>query len=132
MDGYSTSRIDDLPQIWDGWGKLVREGLGLSSFGVNVIDVPADTRCLDHTEAASRQEELYTALRGSCTLLIGEGDDADAERVPVSSETVTNASFVSSTRASMRRMLEPSPAIAWVTSASRPGRSSVDTSSSIA
>ena len=56
---------------------------------MNVIDVPADTRCLDHTEAATRQEELYTALRGSGELLIGEGDDADAVRVAVSSETVT-------------------------------------------
>ena len=89
MDAYSTSRIDDLPQIWDGWGKLVRKGLGLSSFGVNVIDVPAETRCLDHTEAATRQEELYTALRGSGELLIGEGEDADAIRVAVSSDTVT-------------------------------------------
>ena len=89
MDGYTTSRIDDLPQIWDGWGKLVREGLGLSSFGVNVIDVPASTRCLDHTEAATGQEELYTALRGHGELLIGEGEDDAAERVPVSSETVT-------------------------------------------
>ena len=89
MDGYSTSRIDDLPQIWDGWGKLVREGLGLSSFGVNVIDVPPSTRCLDHTEAATGQEELYTALRGQGELLIGEGEDDAAERVPVSSETVT-------------------------------------------
>jgi hypothetical protein len=89
MAGYSTSQIDDLPQIWDGWGKLIREGLGLSAFGVNAIDVPPDTRCLDHTEATTRQEELYTALRGSGTLLIGEGDDADAERVVVTSETVT-------------------------------------------
>jgi len=89
MEGYSTSRIDDLPQIWDGWGKLVREGLGLSSFGVNVIDVPASTRCLDHTEAATGQEELYTALRGQGELLIGEGEDEAAERVAVSSETVT-------------------------------------------
>jgi hypothetical protein len=89
MAGYSTSRIDDLPQIWDGWGKLIREGLGLSSFGVNAIDVPPDTRCLDHTESSTMQEELYTALRGSGTLLIGEGDDADAERVDVSCDTVT-------------------------------------------
>ena len=89
MDDYSTSRIDDLPQIWDGWGKLVREGLGLSSFGVNVIDVPPATRCLDHTEAATGQEELYTALRGSGELLIGDGEDEAAERVTVSSDTVT-------------------------------------------
>jgi len=89
MDDYSTSRIDDLPQIWDGWGKLIRDGLGLAAFGVNAIDVPPDTRCLDHTETESMQEELYTALRGSGTLLIGEGDDADADRIEVTSETVT-------------------------------------------
>jgi hypothetical protein len=89
MNDYSTSRIDDLPQIWDGWGKLIRDGLGLSAFGVNAIDVPPDTRCLDHTETSTRQEELYTALRGSGTLLIGDGEDADAERVAVTSETVT-------------------------------------------
>ena len=28
MGDYSTSRIDDLPQLWDGFGKLVRKGLG--------------------------------------------------------------------------------------------------------
>lgn len=89
MDGFATSRIDDLPQIWDGWGKLVRTGVGISSFACNVIDVPASTRCLDHTEAATGQEELYTALDGEGTLLIGPGEDADAERVLVSNETVT-------------------------------------------
>jgi hypothetical protein len=89
MDGYATRRIDDLPQIWDGWGKLVREGLGLSAFGVTVIDVPPQTRCLDHTEQATQQEELYTALRGEGTLLIGAGHDDAADRVVVSSETVT-------------------------------------------
>ena len=41
----------------------MREGLGLSSFGVAVIDVPPSTRSLDHTEAATGQEELYTAPR---------------------------------------------------------------------
>jgi hypothetical protein len=89
MEGFTTSRIDDLPQIWDGWGKLVRNGVGITSFGCNVIDVPASTRCLDHTEAESGQEELYTALRGEGTLLIGLGEDVDAERVVVSSDTVT-------------------------------------------
>jgi hypothetical protein len=89
VEGFATSRIDDLPQIWDGWAKLVRNGLGISSFACNVIDVPPSTRCLDHTEAATGQEELYLALHGEGTLLIGPGEDADAERVVVSSETVT-------------------------------------------
>src|SRR5262249_47476980 len=52
-------------------------------------------------------------------------------RSEVSSETLTVASRVSSARASIRRIFEPSPAIACVTSASSPGRSSVATSSSI-
>ena len=41
-DAYSSSRIDDLPTLWDGMCKLVRPGLGLSAFGVNVLDLGAE------------------------------------------------------------------------------------------
>ena len=32
--------IDDLPQIWDGFGKLVRAGLGITAFGAQIMDLP--------------------------------------------------------------------------------------------
>jgi hypothetical protein len=87
VDDYTTSRVDELPEIWDGFGRLVRKGLGITAFGVNVMDVPADYTTRDHTEADSGQEELYTALAGGGTLLVGP-EDGEAE-LAVTPETVT-------------------------------------------
>lgn len=70
-DAYTSSRIDDLPSLWDGMCKLVRTGLGLTAFGVNVLDIGPDYTTSDHTESESGQEELYLVLRGSATLLVG-------------------------------------------------------------
>jgi uncharacterized cupin superfamily protein len=82
-DTFTSSRIDDLPSIWDGMCKLVRSGLGLTAFGVNVLDIGPDYTTSDHTETASGQEELYLVLRGSATLLIGEpGQEQQVELVP--------------------------------------------------
>ena len=82
-DTFASSRIDDLPSIWDGMCKLVRSGLGLSAFGVNVLDFGPDYTTRDHTEVGSGQEELYLVLHGSATLLIGpEGEEQRVELVP--------------------------------------------------
>ena len=80
---YSSSHIDDLPSIWDGMCKLVRPGLGLSAFGVNVLDIGPDYTTTDHTESETGQEELYLVLHGSATLLIGPaGEEQGVELVP--------------------------------------------------
>ena len=55
-DTFTSSRIDDLPSIWDGMCKLVRSGLGLTAFGVNVLDIGPDYTTSDHTETSSGQE----------------------------------------------------------------------------
>jgi uncharacterized cupin superfamily protein len=82
-DTHSSSRIDDLPTLWDGMCKLVRAGLGLSAFGVNVLDIGPDYVTSDHSESASGQEELYLVLRGSATLLIGAaGQEKRVELTP--------------------------------------------------
>jgi len=82
-DAYSSSRIDDLPSLWDGMCKLVRAGLGISAFGVNVLDIGPDYTTSDHTESASGQEELYLVLRGSATMLVGQpGEEERVELVP--------------------------------------------------
>ena len=82
-DAYSSSRIDDLPTLWDGMCKLVRPGLGLSAFGVNVLDLGANYVTSDHTESESGQEELYLVLRGSASLLVGApGQEERVELVP--------------------------------------------------
>lgn len=72
-EGFTSLAIDELPQIWDGWGKLVRKGLGISAFGVQIMDYPAGHETHPHDESDSGQEELYLALSGSGELVIDGG-----------------------------------------------------------
>jgi mannose-6-phosphate isomerase-like protein (cupin superfamily) len=72
---FKTSAIEDLPQAWDGWAKLVRAGLGISAFGIQIMDYPADYTTKSHNELHSGQEEVYLALRGSGQVLIGSGEE---------------------------------------------------------
>jgi hypothetical protein len=82
--GFTSVPIDDLPTIWDGWAKLVRAGLGITAFGVQIMDFPPNHTTRSHDEASSGQEELYLALRGSGEILIGP----DEEHLPLDTEHV--------------------------------------------
>jgi uncharacterized cupin superfamily protein len=46
--------------------------VGISAFGVNIMDLPPDYTTESHDEADSGQQELYVALRGSGSVLIGD------------------------------------------------------------
>jgi hypothetical protein len=72
----TASRIDDLPQLWDGFAKLVRAGLGIQAFGVQIMDLPPNYRTRSHDEAATGQEELYVALRGAGAVVLDATDEA--------------------------------------------------------
>jgi uncharacterized cupin superfamily protein len=61
----AASAIDDLPQVWDGFAKLVRSGLDITAFGVQIMDLPPDYTTAAHDESDTGQQELYVALRGS-------------------------------------------------------------------
>ena len=63
--GIAASAIDDLPQIWDGFAKLVRAGLDISAFGVQIMDLPPDYTTASHDESETGQQELYVALHGA-------------------------------------------------------------------
>jgi len=77
------SAIDDLPPLWDGFARMVRSGLGLSAFGANVMNIPADYTTKSHDEAGSGQEEFYVGLSGSGWIILG-----DDERLPVDPDHV--------------------------------------------
>ena len=98
---YSSSRIDDLPSLWEGVAKLVRAGLGLSAFGVNVLDLGPGHVTTDHTESGSGQEELYAVLRGSATLLVGEA--GQEERIELDPDIVARVA------PEARRLFEAGP-----------------------
>ena len=66
--------IDELPELWDGFCRLVRAGLGITGFGANLMNLPPDYATKAHDESSSGQEELYVALAGSGAVVIGDGD----------------------------------------------------------
>ena len=68
----AAAAIDDLPQLWDGFAKLVRAGLQISAFGVQIMDLPPDYATESHDESDTGQQELYVALRGSGAVLAGD------------------------------------------------------------
>jgi hypothetical protein len=70
--GYAAARYDEMPSMWDGFANLVRAGLGISAFGVNVMNLPANYETKAHDEADSGQEELYVGLFGSGAVLVGD------------------------------------------------------------
>ena len=78
--GWKCVAIDDLPQIWDGWGKLVRAGLDITAFGVQIMDLPPAYTTASHDEAETGQQELYVALRGAGAVVAGD------ERLPLDPE----------------------------------------------
>jgi hypothetical protein len=84
MSDYSASAIEDLPGLWDGFARLVRSGLGISAFGVQVMNLPPDYSTKSHNESASGQEELYVGLLGSGWVVM----DDSGEELPVSADHV--------------------------------------------
>jgi hypothetical protein len=65
--------IDDLPSLFDGVIKLARTGLGISAFGVQVLDLPPDYVTDAHDERATGQEELYCVLAGDGAVVLDDG-----------------------------------------------------------
>jgi hypothetical protein len=67
--------IDDLPELWDGFARLVRAGLGIEGFGANIMNLPPDYATKSHDESGSGQEELYVRLAGSGAVLLDESGE---------------------------------------------------------
>jgi hypothetical protein len=81
-DPYIGKAIDELPTLWDGFAKLVREGCDISAFGVQIMDLPPDYETKSHDESDSGQQELYLGLDGSGWVVI----DDRGERLPLDRE----------------------------------------------
>ncbi|HEY0362506.1 MAG TPA: hypothetical protein VGC83_09510 [Solirubrobacteraceae bacterium] len=71
----SGSAIDDLPDMWDGFMRMVRPGLGLTAFGANIMNLPPDYSTRSHDESRSGQEELYVRLDGSGWVVLDDSGE---------------------------------------------------------
>jgi quercetin dioxygenase-like cupin family protein len=68
-EGYAVAHLDDLG---DGPGfRKVRQGLGVTAFGVNAIVLPAGVETGFHYH--DLQEELYFVHRGAIEMEFGDG-----------------------------------------------------------
>ena len=74
MADYTVKRIDDMEAVFAGAFKRARAELGVSSFGLQVIDMPPNIdRYPEHSHADDGQEEVYLVLSGSAEIDI-EGE----------------------------------------------------------
>ena len=65
MADYAVRRIDDMEGAYGGAFKRARAELGVSSFGMQVLDLPPGLEQYpEHDHSEDRQEEVYVALRG--------------------------------------------------------------------
>lgn len=85
MANYTVKRIDELEAIYGGAFKRARAELGISSFGMQIIDLPPGvTGYPEHDHGEDGQEEVYIVLRGAAEM------DVDGENVPIDPETLVS------------------------------------------
>lgn len=66
MADFILKPIDEMEAVYAGAFKRARAELGVSSFGIQVIDMPPRIDAYpEHSHAEDGQEEVYLALRGS-------------------------------------------------------------------
>lgn len=78
MSDYTVKKIDEMEAIFLGGYKRARAELGVTSFGLQVIDLPPDYPDYpDHDHAEEGQEEVFMAIRG------GGEIEIEGERFPL-------------------------------------------------
>jgi mannose-6-phosphate isomerase-like protein (cupin superfamily) len=83
MPDFTISRIDDMEAVVFGSFKRARAQLGVSSFGMQVIDMPPNaTQYPEHNHSHDHQEEVFAVLRGSGEIEI------DGQRHAIDPETM--------------------------------------------
>jgi len=83
MANYSVKKIDDMEAIYGGAFKRARAELGLSAFGMQVMDLPPNLdQYPEHDHSEDGQEEVYVTMRGSGEIEI------EGERHPLDPDTI--------------------------------------------
>jgi uncharacterized cupin superfamily protein len=71
-DGFTIAGRDELEQTGNWW--LVRRSLGVSAFGINLVDIPPGESIPEHQELDRDQEEVFVVLAGDAVLVIDGAD----------------------------------------------------------
>ncbi|MCP9486133.1 MAG: cupin domain-containing protein [Gaiellaceae bacterium MAG52_C11] len=76
MAAFTILHLDELERPFPKWA-LARKSLGLTSFGMNVVELTPGETIPEHDERESDQEEVFIVLSGEPTLVI-DGEDHPA------------------------------------------------------
>jgi len=74
-EGYTIKHLDEFEK--NGRWSLVRRGLEVSSFGLNVVEIEQGYSIPEHDEVDRDQEEVFVVLEGDAVLVI-DGKDHPA------------------------------------------------------
>lgn len=73
MADVTVKKIDEFKTKFYGSMRLVRAGLGVTSFGIQLEELPPNTDAYpEHDHSHDGQEEVYIILKGSTTLKVGD------------------------------------------------------------
>ena len=79
MADVTVKGLDEFEAVFGGGMRRVRAGLGVTSFGIQVIEMPPGYEHYpEHDHTHDEQEEVYTVLSGSAKLLAG-GEEYELE-----------------------------------------------------
>jgi hypothetical protein len=79
MPDVTVKRVEEFEAIFGGGFRRARAGLGVTSFGLAVIDLPPNFKHFpEHDQTHDDQEEVYTPVSGRVTLQV-RGEDYELE-----------------------------------------------------
>lgn len=70
---YTVARIDELEGYYNGIFKKARAALGVTAFGLSIVDIPEHSVHYPEHNHPSGQEEVLVILRGFGRLVLDEG-----------------------------------------------------------
>ena len=69
MPGFTIMHLSEFERPFPKWA-LARKSLGLSAFGMNVVELPPGETIPEHDEVDRDQEEVFIILSGEATMVI--------------------------------------------------------------
>jgi mannose-6-phosphate isomerase-like protein (cupin superfamily) len=83
MEDYTVKKLEDMEAVYGGAFKRARAELGVSSFGIQVMDLPPNfDQYPEHDHTDDDQEEVYLVLQGSAEI------EVEGERISLDPETI--------------------------------------------
>ncbi|MEY2443116.1 MAG: hypothetical protein QOJ46_2542 [bacterium] len=75
MADYTVAKIDELESYYNGIFLKARAALGVTAFGLSIVDIPAGSVHYPEHNHPSGQEEVLICIRGFGRLTLDEGDE---------------------------------------------------------